>query len=180
MESVDVERRTPPEAGSACGCPIQGGWVIVALGVVLAGVLAVQVFRPDEIVVESPIRPPAGDPAAAESTQAPATPPRGETVSLAIDFGNGVTRGFAALAWREDMTVANLTEEAARFKPGMRFTRRGEGDSAFLTAIDGIASEGRGGRNWIFYVGKTRGKLGFGAHRLNPGDDVLWKYEPYE
>ena len=101
-------------------------------------------------------------------------------MSLEIDFGNGAHRQFHKLPWHAGMTVADLMEIAARYRPGLQVACRGANDSRLLTAIDGISGEGQGGRNWIFYLGKTRSPQGMSRQDLKPGDTVLWKYEPYE
>jgi hypothetical protein len=71
------------------------------------------------------------------------TPPadsESESVSLAIDFGNGARREFAALPWRDGMTVAKLLKLAAEFRPGISYTQQGEGELALLTSLDGVTN----------------------------------------
>ncbi|MBN1852764.1 MAG: DUF4430 domain-containing protein [Pirellulales bacterium] len=174
------------EPGDVCGCPAQRSWLLpLALLVVLACVLIVRYFLTNalpanDVQVDSQRREPPGMNNASAPAQFPANPPDGKTVSLEIDFGNGATRKFHTLPWHDGMTVMDLMESAAAYRPGLRFSSRGAGESAYLTAIDGITNENHGGRNWIFYLRDTPSPQGMGRQRLEPGDAILWKYEPYE
>jgi hypothetical protein len=109
--------------------------------------------------------------------------PAGETVSLVIDFGDGRTRRYDDVAWHDGMTVERLLAAVQRAgasstpAPGrLSFAQRGSGGSALLTEIDGVASEGGAGRDWVFFVNDRRADRGFGAYVLRPGDRVLWKF----
>jgi hypothetical protein len=96
------------------------------------------------------------------------------TVALAIDFGGGRRKIFDAIAWREGMTVADM------FSKGLdvAVTQKGSGESALLTAIDGVANEGTDGRNWTYAVNGQVADRGFAVYRLRPGDRVLWTFGP--
>jgi hypothetical protein len=106
--------------------------------------------------------------------------PASETVALEIDFGNGAVREFAALAWREGMTVADLMAEAARFSPGIRYTQQGEGAMALLTSLDGVANGAPADRFWLYEVNGQPGTVSFAMHKLSAGDRVLWAFKPPE
>ena len=97
-----------------------------------------------------------------------------ENVSLSIDFGDGRRQDFAALAWHEGMTVAELFGEAA----GIAIIQKGAGPGAFLTTIDGVANEGADGNNWTYKVNGQSGDRSFAVHELRPGDRVLWTFGP--
>ena len=180
MHDNHEDRAVP---GGACGCPPERFWVLpAALILVLAGVVA---FRTLWRVEAPPGSAADGDAAAvdrgSETTSGPPSArPEGKTVSLAIDFGNGAGREFAALAWRDGMTVADLMGAASQFRPPLVFSGRGEGELTFITTIEGISSEGREGRNWILSIGGEKSPTGAGGVSLQPGDAVLWKYEAYE
>jgi hypothetical protein len=110
----------------------------------------------------------------------PAPDPRSETVSLAIDFGNGARREFAALPWKDGMTVADLLKSATAFRPGLAFSQQGEGAQAFLTSLDGVAGRAEGSRFWLYEVNGEPGKVSFAIQRLAAGDRVLWAFKPPE
>lgn len=111
-----------------------------------------------------------------DASAPPAPRPEGQTVSLAIDFGNGARREFAALPWRDGATIADVMTVAQAFRPAITFVQQGEGDAAFLTAIDGVATEGAGGRYWQILVNDEPINDSFGVHELVAGDRVLWRY----
>jgi hypothetical protein len=99
----------------------------------------------------------------------------GETVSLAIDFGDN-RRTFEALPWREGMTVRDALAAAGHTTAGLKFSEQGSGEAAFLTQIDGVANEGASGRNWTFTVNGKFGDRSFAIFPLRPGDEVLWSF----
>jgi hypothetical protein len=103
-----------------------------------------------------------------------------QTVALEIDFGNGAVREFAALPWREGMTVADLMAEAAAFSPEIRYTQQGEGAMALLTSLDGVANGTPADRFWLYEVNGQPGTVSFAVHKLSAGDGVLWAFKPPE
>jgi len=106
----------------------------------------------------------------------PSPLPQGETVELAIDFGNGARQQFEALPWREGLTVEKLMQEAARYRPGIHFTQHGEGEAGLLQSIEGLKNQGGSGRNWTYEVNGQYAETGFCLQKLEPGDRVLWKF----
>ena len=123
-------------------------------------------------------RPPGGDSdsVAEAETWTPAAAPTGETVQLVIDFGNGARREFDSLPWRPEMTVADVLEAARTFRPGIRFTQQGAGESGFLTTLEGVGGEGAEGRNWRFSVDGKLGEESFCLVTVEAGGSVLWEY----
>ncbi|MEQ8208858.1 MAG: DUF4430 domain-containing protein [Lacipirellulaceae bacterium] len=103
--------------------------------------------------------------------------PVAETVKLTIDFGNGATRSFEKLPWNEGMTVADLMQAAKEFRPGIRYEAKGEGKTAFLDSLEGVAGGGVNERNWLYRVNGEHAKKSYGVFELQPGDEVLWIYE---
>lgn len=81
----------------------------------------------------------------------------------------------AEVAWSEGQTVADATRAAS-----VPTAWRGEGEMAFLEAVDGLPNQGLEGLNWQFEVNGVYATTGAGATRLEPGDRVLWKLAPYE
>jgi hypothetical protein len=97
-----------------------------------------------------------------------------EQVSLAIDFGDGRQKQYKPIAWREGITVRDLTRETPR--SDRQLDVQGSGVSAFLASLDGFANEGAGGRNWTYTVNGQRGDRSFAVYELRPGDQVLWTF----
>jgi hypothetical protein len=97
-----------------------------------------------------------------------------KAVSLTIDFGDGRRTEFEPVAWREGMTVRDVTRETPR--ADRRLDVRGSGEAAFLASLDGVANEGADGRNWIYSVNGKNGDRSFAIYELEPGDQVLWTF----
>jgi hypothetical protein len=116
----------------------------------------------------------------ADENWTPAERPEGETVSLAIDFGNGAHREFAALPWSEGLTLGKLMHEARDFRPGIRYTQKGEGEMAFLTSLEGVANDKAGDRYWFYEVDGERGEVSFDVQPLEAGAKVLWVFKKAE
>ncbi len=105
---------------------------------------------------------------------APAVSTGNESVSLTIDFGDGRRTEFKPIAWREGMSVRDLTRETPR--PARKLEVQGSGESAFLASLDGVANEGADGRNWTYTVNGERGDRSFAIYGLRPGDRVVWTF----
>jgi hypothetical protein len=138
------------------------------LPLLLGLVLAVILFSRGRSLWE--VQQKTGDGAAYESADAAIR----EKVSLSVDFGNGRRQDFAALAWHDGMTVAELFGQAA----GIAIIQKGAGRGAFLTTIDGVANEEADGRNWTYEVNGQSGDRSFAVYELRPGDRVLWTFGP--
>jgi Domain of unknown function (DUF4430) len=104
------------------------------------------------------------------------------TVSMVIDYNDGVAVHFSALAHREGMTVLDALTTAAAHKHGITFAQRGSGTTAMLTKIGDLKNEGGGekSRNWILRVNGKLAQASMAATTLKSGDAVLWKFEPYD
>lgn len=162
-----------------------GGWIfpaLLVLVVVLVGVVSQRPWQTDIGATDPAATGPAaiGGAVAGEAGLAdgwtPSAEVQGQTVSLEIDFGNGAQKRFAALPWQPDMTVAGLLAQARQFRPGIRFSQRGEGAGGFLTGIDGLPNQGAAGNNWKFEVDGEHARTSFCAQSLSPGAHVLWKF----
>lgn len=99
-------------------------------------------------------------------------------VRVIIDYGDGTSKSFASLPWREGMTVQDALDAAKGGPRGIRYEHTGQGAKAFLTRIDDLGNEGagEGKRNWQYRVNGQWPKASFGAYKLRPGDDVLWRF----
>lgn len=110
----------------------------------------------------------------------PAEKPTGSAVKLVIDFDDGLEKHYR-LAWREGMTVLDALDAASRRARGVRYSSKGSGDMAMVTAVDGVANEGGGeGRNWIYRVNGALAEKSCGVYEVRPDDVILWKFGKYE
>jgi hypothetical protein len=107
-------------------------------------------------------------------------PPNGPTVSLGVDFGNGVKREFNGVAWTEGMTVGKLMDAAAQMTPPLEYKVRGSGKMTFLTSLDGVANGEGAGRYWLYEVNGQLAEMSFAVKPLAPGDRVLWVFKQAE
>ena len=105
-------------------------------------------------------------------------PKQTKTVRLVIDYGDGVEKHFTTIAWKKDMTVLDVMNEAKAGTHGIAFQFTGSGSTAFLTKIDDLQNEGGGSgkRNWLFWVNSNLGDKSFGAYKLESSDVVSWKF----
>ena len=64
--------------------------------------------------------------------------------------------------------------------PGIASTIEGSGQSAYLTAIDGVESNANGnGYYWVYFVNGAMPPVGIGSCVLQDGDSVAWDYKHY-
>jgi hypothetical protein len=103
-----------------------------------------------------------------------------ETVSLEVDFGNGARREYAALPWREGMTVGDQMRLAQAYRPGLRFSSTGQGELTLLTSLDGVANEGPGGRSWFYELDGQAAQQSYEVQPLAAGERVLWVFKRSE
>jgi hypothetical protein len=100
-------------------------------------------------------------------------------VALEIDFGNGRTV-VASAPWRQGMTALDVLTAAETDQP-LKIESRGQGDTAFVEAIDGVRNgTDKSQRNWLV---KINGKLireSAGVTPVKPGDRVLWQHAAWE
>lgn len=105
----------------------------------------------------------------------------GKTVQLVIDFGDGGQKRFPAIAWRDGMTALDALETAKAIPHGITFSSHGSSEKALVEKIDDVANQegAAGAKNWLFYVNDKLAKKSCGIATIQPGDTVLWKFEPY-
>jgi hypothetical protein len=101
------------------------------------------------------------------------------TVPLVIDYADGVELRFSNLQWKSKMTALDLLKLAAEHPHGVKFKMRGSGANAFVTQIGDLKNEGgtATSRNWILKVDGKQTDIGAGAHVIEPGQAILWKFE---
>ncbi len=93
-------------------------------------------------------------------------------VVLSIDFGGGRKTEFAAIAWHDGMSVADLMKAW----PNIAIKQKGSGESAFVTEIDGVENQGADGQNWIYSVNGQIADRSYAVYNLKSGDQVLWTF----
>jgi len=98
------------------------------------------------------------------------------SVRLTIDYGDGVQKTFSALEWTEKMTVLDALQAAEKHPRGIKVKHTGAGETVFVTAIDDVANEGRGGRNWRYTVSDHPARTSAGIAELKAGDTILWRF----
>jgi hypothetical protein len=102
-----------------------------------------------------------------------------ETVALIVDYGDGVQKHFPRLAWRDGMTVFDLTQAAKAHPRGIDFQYRGQGATAFLLQIDDLKNEGRG-RNWLYRINDKLADRSFALQPVRANDRVVWEFSRYQ
>ena len=104
-----------------------------------------------------------------------------ELITLTVDYGDGFQKRFINMSWSEGMTVLDVMSQAKRHKRGrLEFKQRGKAATALLFQIDDVANQGGGRRNWIYYVNRQKADRSFAISKLEPGDEVLWRFETYQ
>jgi len=107
-----------------------------------------------------------------------------DTANLFIDWQSQwhdpAYQACDGLAISTDTTVQDLMDEATSCNPSITYTATGSGDSAYLTAIDGVESNQDGnGYYWVYLVNGHMPSVGFGAYILEDGDSVAWDYKHF-
>ncbi len=125
------------------------------------------------------------NPVFADPVQAETSPPDNakrtaakNTIQLIVDYGDGVAKHFSKIAWRDKMTVQDVTEAASKHPRGIKVKQRGKRATAFLTQIDDLANEPRG-RSWVYRVNGKLADRSFGVYVVQPGDVVSWAFQTY-
>lgn len=121
---------------------------------------------------------------ASNSSPDPSAPttPASNTIALVIDFGDGSQRTYPALAFKPGMSAVSALQDAAAHTRALPIEISGSGETAFVSAIDGLKNEGAGdkARNWQFFVNSDFGRRGAGATMLSPGDRVTWVFAVWQ
>ncbi len=95
-------------------------------------------------------------------------------VTLSINYGSGRRLEFAPIAWHDGMTAADLTKAW----PNITIKQQGEGESAFVVAIDDVKNQGADGKNWTYGVNGQSADRSYAVYKLKPDDHVLWTFGP--
>ena len=102
------------------------------------------------------------------------------TITLVIDYGDGVRKTFMDLGASPGMTVLDAMNAAKSHTRPLAFTTTGSGDSTLLHSIDDVTNEGINGRAWQYWIDGTYGMASIGAAKVNPGQRVSWAFRPYD
>jgi len=102
-----------------------------------------------------------------------------QVVTLTVDYGDGAQKRFVEIPWKTEMTVGDATDAADKHPRGIEIEVRGKGETAILLRIDDLRNAGADGTNWVYRVNDKLGDRSFSVFSLNPGDDVLWRFEEY-
>jgi hypothetical protein len=135
------------------------------LAIVLAAIMLWRPHNPREVP---------GQQKANLPTPVPKNDPRPK-VWLTVDFGNGDRTAFSPIAWQDGMTAADLTKA---WMPVIPIKQKGEGESAFVTAIKDVENQGADGKNWTYTVNGQMADRSFEVYKLKPDDHVLWTFGP--
>jgi hypothetical protein len=113
------------------------------------------------------------------------------TVSLSIDYSNGVQKHFSSISWKEDLTIMGAVEASMKIPPGttVKFGSDRAGRVLGLV-IDEMPGTDTPALDWVVSINAKRfeHRLGtetsFGffpaerpANLLRPGDHVLLKLD---
>lgn len=80
-----------------------------------------------------------------------------------------------SVTWNDKpLTAFEILEKA-----GHEVTSTGEGETRFVSAIDGLENLGSAGDNWTFRINGKLGDRSSDAVELKDGDEVLWKFGEY-
>ena len=100
------------------------------------------------------------------------------TVKLIVDYGDGVEKHFTSIAWRDAMTVQDVTIAATKVARGIQIKQRGRKATAFLSQIDDLANQATG-KSWIYRVNGKLADRSFGVHAVAAGDVITWSFEDF-
>ena len=120
------------------------------------------------------------NPSGAEPDESAIAAPQKASVTLTIDYGDGVQKRFPAIPCEKKITAFEAMVWADRHPRGIDFVYRGRGQTALLTQIDDLKNQGARKKNWVYRVNGKLADRGFGVFPLKPGDNILWKFERYQ
>ncbi|QDU93683.1 DUF4430 domain-containing protein [Lignipirellula cremea] len=102
-----------------------------------------------------------------------------ETIHVAFVFDADTTKGYTVV-WSDKMTVQSALQLIAKSDQGVPFEHQGSGETAFLTAINGVKNEGVFGANWTYRVNDKAGSVSYAICPLAAGDRVEWRFGKFD
>lgn len=145
--------------GSICTASVVGLLIGILFGVVCTGCERI----PDKVVLDSN----AGGIENSASIVA----------DLVLDFGDTEKRKISVEV-NSPATVLSLLQ-AGTTQIGASLEYSGSSETAFVKSINGVANEGRNGKNWIFKINGELGDCSCGVAGIDDGDEVLWQLGSY-
>lgn len=101
------------------------------------------------------------------------------TVTIVIDYGDGVQKRFKEIPCTANATVLDAMRKAMQHARGIKFHYRGSGETALLTQIDDLKNEGGNGKSWLYEVNGKLARKSFAIQSLSNHDTILWKFDIY-
>lgn len=83
------------------------------------------------------------------------------------------SKKFEIESFTEGTTALGITEAVVTVK------KKGEGEQAFVTSIDGLEAKEGKREFWAFYVNGKQAEVGAGTYKVQNGDVISWKIENY-
>lgn len=131
-------------------------WVIV--GVAIGWSLPRSAVRPGPVSL--------GPPVAAVAT----------TSSVLIDYGDGLMVTYLDLPVAAGQTVWELLQELEERGVTVQAKDYGGDLGMLVTGFGSVTNDARAGKFWHYWVNQRFATVGVSAYRLEPGDQVFWKY----
>jgi hypothetical protein len=100
------------------------------------------------------------------------------TVTLTVDYGDGVRKEFTAIPWKEKLTAFDALQAAAKHPRGIKFKHRGAGAATLVVTIDDLSNQA-GGNSWLYEVNGQLADRSCAVYELKAGDTLLWKFGNY-
>lgn len=99
------------------------------------------------------------------------------TASVLVDFDDGRVTTYARVPITAGDSVWQLMEVLQRTR-GLAIESKDFGGDlgVLITGIGGVANDTTGSRYWHYWVNQRFAQVGVSAYRVNPGDQVMWKY----
>jgi hypothetical protein len=116
------------------------------------------------------------------STASAVAQPERETESvvlLQIDFRGQQDNLELEVPCSTESTAFEVLKIASR-QAGFSLETTGQGQTAFVKSIAGVANQGAGGDNWVFHVNGALADRGSGVYPLQSKDQLRWVFGKYE
>lgn len=99
------------------------------------------------------------------------------TASVLVDFDDGRITTYADIPMTAGGSVWQLMETLQRTRSlAIESKDFGSELGVLVTGIDGVLNDAAADRFWHYWVNLRFAQVGASAYRVNPGDQVMWKY----